>query len=131
MNLYKIYNTNILTGETTEIKEFLKGSWINIVSPSDKEIELICSKLGIEEEYLRYPLDFEEKARIDLDDDGNLLFIVDVPIIEKEANSGSESYSTMPFGMMLVKDSFFITISLRQNEIVKFVEKAVDRKSVV
>lgn len=128
--MYKIYNTNILTGKTTEVKEFLKGSWINIVSPSDKEIELLCDKLGIEEEYLRYPLDFEEKARIDSDDEGNLLFIVDVPIIEKDTNSDTEAYSTMPFGMMLVKDNYFITISLRQNEIIKFMEKAVQRNGL-
>lgn len=123
--MYKIYNTNVETNRTTEVNEFVKGSWINIVSPTDKEIKFICNELGIEEEYLRYPLDFEEKARIDSDDDGNLLFIVDVPIIEKEVNSDGDAYTTMPFGMMIVKDSYFITISLRQNEIVKFMEKSI------
>ena len=126
--MYKIYNTNVETNKTTEIKEFAKGSWINIVSPTDKEINLICNELGIEEEYLRYPLDFEEKARIDSDDEGNLLFIVDVPIIEKDMNSDIEAYSTMPLGMMIVKDSYFITISLRQNDVIKFMEKSIQRE---
>ena len=71
--MYKIYNTDLQTNRIKEINEFEKGSWINIVSPTDKEISLICEKLGIEEEYLKYPLDLEEKARIDSDDKGNLI----------------------------------------------------------
>lgn len=120
--MYKIYYTDMETNHTTQIKDFIKGSWINMVAPTDKEIELVCQKLGVEEEYLRYPLDFEEKARIDIDDDNNnVLFIVDVPIIERD--SESELYTTMPLGMMIVKDSYFITISLKENDIIKFWEK--------
>jgi len=125
--LYKIYNTDLQTNRIKEINEFEKGSWINIVSPTDKEISLICEKLGIEEEYLKYPLDLEEKARIDSDDEGNLLFIVDVPIIEKENDSETDVYSTMPLGMMVVQDKYFITISSKQNEIIKFMEKSVQK----
>ena len=39
MDLLKIYNTDIETDKTEEIKEFKKGSWINLVNPSENEIK--------------------------------------------------------------------------------------------
>ena len=47
--------------------------------------------------------------------------MVDVPIIEKE--EGSDMYSTMPIGMIVVRDDFFITVSLRENKIIEDFEK--------
>lgn len=123
--MLKIYNTDIKTGEFQEIKEFKKGSWINLTNPSENEIKKVCESLNIQENFIRDALDFEEKARIDTEeDDGTILFIVDVPIIEKnEENEGTESYSTMPLGMIVVRDDFFITVSLRRNKIIEDFEK--------
>ena len=42
MDLLKIYNTDIETDKMEEIKEFKKGSWINLVNPSDAEIKKVC-----------------------------------------------------------------------------------------
>ena len=39
MELLKIYNTDIETTEFSEIKEFKKGAWINLVNPSENEIK--------------------------------------------------------------------------------------------
>lgn len=125
--MYKIYNTNIENNSTTEVQSFVKGCWINMVSPTDNEIKTVCENLKIEEEFLRYPLDYEEKARIDADDDGNILFIVDIPIIEKDRDSDAENYTTMPLGMLVVRDSYFITISLKQNDIIKILEKSLSK----
>lgn len=120
--MLKIYNTNIETNELEEIREFKKGSWINLVNPSEIEIRKLCENIQIEEEFIRYALDNEEKARIDQEDDDNTtLFIVDVPIIEK--NEESEFYTTMPLGMIVVRDDFFVTVSLRKNKIIENFEK--------
>ena len=82
--MVKIYNTNIETNEFKEIKEYAKGSWINMVNPNEKEIQEVCENLKINDQFIRDALDFEEKARIDQEDDDNtILFVVDVPIIEK------------------------------------------------
>ena len=44
--------------------------------------------INIQEEFIRTSLDYEEKARIDYDeDDGTTLFVIDVPVIEKELES--------------------------------------------
>ena len=123
--MVKIYNTDMQTNKTEESQEYKKGSWINMTAPTDDEIKKVCSKLKISEDFLRYPLDSEEKARVDIDEDEKtILFIVDVPVIEKEDKE--KVYSTMPIGMLVVRDDFFITISLKQNKVISDLEKLKD-----
>ena len=136
--MLKIYNTNTETKKIEEIKEFQKGSWISLVNPSETEIKKVCENVKIQEDFIKDALDFEEKARIDKEeDDGTILFVVDVPIIEKSEEN--EVYTTMPLGMIVVRDDYFITVSLRKNKIIEDFEKRKikdfqtykDRKSVV
>ena len=116
--MLKIYNTNIETNEFVEIKDFKKGSWINLVNPSENDINIVCKNLNIQEEFIRASLDNEEKARIDYDEeDDTTLFVVDVPIIEKEYEN--YIYTTMPLGMIVVRDDFFITVSLKKNKVIE------------
>ncbi len=120
--MLKIYNTDTETNVFEEIGEFKKGSWINLVNPSEAEIRKLCENVKIEEDFIRDALDFEEKARIDYEEDDNtILFVVDVPIIEK--NEDNEIYTTMPLGMIVVRDDFFITVSLRKNKVIEDFEK--------
>ena len=121
--MIKIYKTDIETNKFSEIKEFEKGSWINLVNPTDIEIKNVCDNLKIQEDFIRAALDNEEKARIDIEeDDETTLFIVDVPIIEKSKDQ-NDIYTTMPLGMIVVRDDFFITISLNKNKIINSFEK--------
>lgn len=120
--MLKIYNTDIETNEIQEIKEFKKGAWINLVNPSENEIKKVCENIKIQEDFIRDALDYEEKARIDKeDDDDSILFVVDVPVIEKVEDN--EIYSTVPLGMIVVRDEFFLTVSLRKNKIIESFEK--------
>ena len=120
--MLKIYNTDIETNVFEEIKEFKKGSWISLINPSEIEIKKVCENINIQEDFIRDALDFEEKARIDTEEDDNtILFVVDVPIIEK--NEENQIYTTMPLGMIVVRDDFFITVSLRKNKIIEDFEK--------
>lgn len=124
MDLLKIYNTDIETNEFQEIKEFRKGSWINLVNPSEAEIKQVCKNVEIQEEFIRDALDFEEKSRIDYEeDDDTTLFIIAVPITEK-GEEGEVLYNTMPLGMIVVRDDFFITVSLRKNKVIENFEKS-------
>lgn len=116
--MVKIYRTDIETNKFKEIKEYRVGSWINMINPSEEEIKKVCSKLNIQEDFIRYSLDSEEKARIDYEeDDDTVLFIMDIPIKETEGNH--EIYTTMPFGMIVVRDDFIITVSLKELDIIK------------
>ncbi len=120
--MMKIYNKDVETNAFEEIKEFKKGSWISLTNPSEVEIRKVCESINIQEDFIRDALDFEEKARIDEEEDDNtILFVVDVPIIEK--NEENQIYTTMPLGMIVVRDDFFITVSLRKNKIIEDFEK--------
>ena len=51
--MIKIYNSNLETNEFSELKEIKRGSWINMLNPNDEEIEFVCKKLKISEEFIR------------------------------------------------------------------------------
>lgn len=120
--MIKMYNSNLETNELKSIKEIEKGSWISMINPTEEEIKKVCEATKIKEDFIRYSLDYEEKARIDEeDDDGTTLFIIDVPIIEKEKET--ENYTTMPLGAIVVRDEYFITVSLKRNIVIDSFEK--------
>lgn len=121
--MVKIYNSDIETNQLKVVEKIEKGCWINMINPTDqKKIKEICKKTKIAEDFIRYPLDYEEKARIDTEeDDGTILFLVDVPIIEKEKDT--QSYTTMPLGMIVVRDDYFITVSLKRNIVIENFER--------
>ncbi len=120
--MLKIYNTNLETNKVEEIKEFQRGAWINLVNPSEVEIKKVCESINIQEDFIRDALDYEEKARIDKEeDDDTTLFVVDVPVVEKTEET--DLYTTMPLGMIVVRDDYFITVSLKKNKVIEAFEK--------
>ena len=119
--MIKMYNTDIESNITKCTTEYKKGNWINMVSPTEEEITEVCKNVNIEENFIRYALDNEEKARIDIEHQPNtLLFIIDVPVRERERDS--IIYSTMPIGIIFVRDDYFITVSLNKNQIIENLE---------
>lgn len=114
--MMKIYKTNIDTNLFEETDKIEKGVWINMVNPSDDEIERVCNEVNIEQDFIRYPLDLEERSRIDIEDN-QILTIIDIPYAEKTETS--EGYSTMPLGMLVVGDDYFITVCLKETSIIK------------
>ena len=120
--MLEIYQTDIETSKTTKTTQFEKGNWINMIAPTEEEIKKVCENIQIQEDFIRYALDYEEKARIDVEDDDNtILFIIDVPVREKEGDA--LIYSTMPIGMIFVRDDYFITVSLKENDIINNLTK--------
>ena len=118
--MMKIYKTFDEQGLFREVSNIEKGCWINLVAPTEQEINTISEAVKISDEFIRYPLDQEERARIDYDDDNDLLLIVeDVPIDETPDDLDDEEFSTIPLGMIVVKDDFFITVCRRENKIIK------------
>lgn len=91
-----------------EIDTLEKGAWINLVSPTVQEINTLCQSIGVQEDFIKYALDQEERARIDVEDD-QVLILVDTPIIEKDKDTGI--FSTVPVGLIVVRDDYFITVS--------------------
>ncbi len=92
----------------------LKNKWIHLENPTDREIELIERVSGVSEDLLKAALDEEERGRIEIDD-GDTLVLFDIPTIEEEEDY--YSYSTMPLGVVLTKNTI-ITVCLRENSVI-------------
>lgn len=113
--VYKTINDELVKSE-----RFEAGAWINLINPNEAELAQVSAELNVDSGFLRAALDEEERARLEHDNDQSLI-IVDVPVIEKE--SGGDQYSTMPLGIILLKE-FIITVCLKENTIISEFEKS-------
>ncbi|MGN1327206.1 MAG: CorA family divalent cation transporter, partial [Clostridia bacterium] len=119
--MIKLYQTS-LNEETKKVDKIEKGVWISLSEPTDDEIKKVCEEVGINDDFIKYALDNEEKARIDVDeDDKTVLFIIDTPIIEEDQKG--KIYTTMPMGIIFVRDDYIITVATKENDIIKNLEK--------
>ena len=91
-----------------EIKNIEKGCWIDLIKPTEAELKRVISETGADETLLRYALDEEETSHIDTEDD-QVLVSFNMPITE--SNKRGKVYTTMPIGVLVVRDDFVITIS--------------------
>lgn len=114
--MMKIYKTMDEQGLFREIDTLEKGCWINLVSPTVQEINTLCQSIGVQEDFIRYALDQEERARIDVEDD-QVLILVDTPVIEENDDDGI--FSTIPVGLIVVRDDYFITVSTMNLPMIK------------
>ena len=92
------------------------GAWIHLCDPSEKEVGRVCAQLHIDPDLVRAPLDEEERSRIEQEDDGQTLIIVDTPTVQTEGHSFV--YSTIPFGIILTQDNV-VTVCLRENALAR------------
>lgn len=68
------------------LKNSSQACWVDMINPTDDEMEDIAALSGISEDMLASALDDQERARSEIDD-GNYMFILDCPVIE-EGDSG-------------------------------------------
>lgn len=106
--MINIYKTNKRNGKIEEIDVPVKGCWINMEKPTEKEIKKISELVQIDEQTIRYPLDISEKAHIDEEED-TVLIVVDSPTTE--IKDEEKLYTTLPLGMIIVRDEIIITVS--------------------
>ncbi|MDR2504815.1 MAG: magnesium transporter CorA family protein [Oscillospiraceae bacterium] len=93
-----------------ELQDHQPGCWIDMVSPTLEEINLIKEEYKVPMTFLQAALDEEESAHIDNDDCVTLL-VVDTPIVETE--NQAFVYSTIPLSIILAKD-VLITVCSRE-----------------
>ncbi|KAA1042521.1 magnesium transporter CorA family protein [Macrococcus equipercicus] len=109
--------TYINSEEGTIIKadKYQVNNWVNIVQPSREEMEEVAEQFNIPIEFLEDPLDPEESARIEYDEETNSTLIInDFPILDKNIRQ-TESYITVPIGIILSK-GYIITICSQEND---------------
>lgn len=125
--MLQIYKTNIDNNVTEKAKDYKRGSWINMIAPTDAEIEEVCTELNIKDNFIRCSLDPEEQARIDIEDDNTILFTMDVPVIDVEKNTKNVQYTTMPIGVIFVRDDYILTVSTQKNITIDEIEKNISK----
>ncbi len=100
--------------KVTPIEEFERRCWVEMVSPTDDEVEDICTLSGIPEEMLKAALDEEESARVEADD-GATMYIVDSPMMV-ETEEGDDTYTTIPVAI-IYNNKCIVTVSLHENPV--------------
>lgn len=96
-----------------KLNSFENGCWINLVEPSQSEINEIVNLLNIDAESIKAALDEEERSRIDVEDDHTLI-LIDIPVDESDENSSH--YTTIPLGIIIVNNTI-ITVCTAQSKI--------------
>ena len=92
-----------------------KKAWINLINPTEEELNYLQDTLNILPNFLRDPLDEEERPRIDIEDDQKLI-IVDIPIVYDTEEA--LRFETIPLGI-LVLDEHILTICLKESPIIE------------
>jgi magnesium transporter len=91
------------------------NAWINVVDPTTDEIEWLTS-LGLPQDFVTYPLDVDERARTEREDDGSLLVLLRVPYFQ--GIRADVPYITIPLGVVTT-GKILVTICRRPNDILQ------------
>lgn len=101
--------------EITETTLNQNPDWINVIEPEREEVDQIIEQFNVPEDFLRDPLDSEESARIEYDDEtGYSLIIIDLPVVNS-SNLKVLSFITQPLGIIIGNKRMF-TVCDTDNE---------------
>lgn len=112
LGIYKTVNDSLVEVDISEINE--NGNWIHITAPQSEDLHVVAEGTGIDIDFLRYPLDNEERPRIECSD-GQVLVIIHMPIEEPSAEVSA--YNTIPLGIILT-NNVIVTVSLSENQVI-------------
>lgn len=110
--MVKIFKTDANL-RIAQLESFEEKCWMDMVNPTDDEVEDAAALTGIPEEMIKAALDEEESARAE-SDEGNSMFLVDTPIMY-DTEEG-DSYETIPLAV-LFNDKCIVTVSLHGNSV--------------
>ena len=108
--MYKIVKSTDSGLDELEIDRLEKGCWIDVVAPSEEELQEIAKATKIQMDFLTAPLDEEEKSRIEIEDD-QILVLVDIPFLRS-----NKDYDTLPLGI-IITENCITTVCLEPNAV--------------
>ena len=108
INIYRTVDNKLISPDRIE-----KDCWINLVNPTEAELQRVAEETGLEYDFLKDPLDVDELPRVEMDDDEEqALIIINAPYVLDE----DVYYDTIPLGIVL-NDDYIVTICLRDLEL--------------
>ena len=108
--MYKVMMSTGTGLDEYDIGQLEKGCWIDVIAPTEEELDEIAEATHIYKEYLTAPLDKEEKSRTELDED-QLLVVIDIPFLRS-----NKDYDTMPLGIIITPE-VIVTVCLESNAV--------------
>ncbi len=109
--MFRIYKSE--NGLLVPAEKLSPYTWICLFNPSEEEISYIEQKFQILPEFLRYPLDEEERPRIEKEEQ-QILIILRIPDVVSKGLF--IKYETIPIGIILTEENI-ITICLKDHPI--------------
>jgi len=110
ITIYKTIGNRLET-----IAEPVNNCWIDVVDPTQQEIDRLV-EMGLPKDYITYPLDMDERARAERDEDGTLFMLIRVPYFQ--GVKVDIPYITLPMGV-ITTSQFIVTICTRTNEVLQ------------
>ena len=111
--MISIYKT--VEEELTTVDKVEEGCWISVTRPTSEELGRLQEETGIDIDDLRAPLDDEERSRIEMEDNYNMI-LVDIPSLDEK-----DRYVTIPLGIYMTK-KIIVTICLEESPVIKAFE---------
>jgi len=111
--MINIFRTN--NRRLEEIRTPEPGCWINAVDPTEDELNWLVKEFPFTEEYLYDPLDIDEKARAERDED--VLFTL-IKIPHFQGKKDEAPFVTIPLGVIMNND-YIVTIAKEENVIIQ------------
>ncbi len=119
VEIFKTVDNKVVRQET-----FSDGCWVNVVRPSSEELDELAQTLQAEPDFLRAALDPEESSRVE-DEEDQVLIIVDIPTIEREADeNGGQIFGTLPLGILVLNNAV-VTVCLQETSVTKSIGEGV------
>ena len=109
INIYKSSEAGLIT-----LDEPIEGCWINATDPTPQEFAWL-ENLGIPRDYISYPLDIDERPRVEREN-GELLIVLRVPLFN--GKNADIPYTTIPLGIILASQ-YLVTVCKQENSIVQ------------
>ncbi len=107
--MLRVFQTN--NDELIEMDNLTEnGLWIELINPTETEINTVAEATGLLPEFLKAALDEEERPRIETDED-QVLVLINIPIAEE---NGNFTYDTIPLGVV-INDQVIVTVCLQAN----------------
>jgi magnesium transporter len=97
-----------------QIKKYDKNSWINVVAPTQEEINYLTDIQRVPIDFITDILDIDERSRSEVEGRW-LLIIIRIPVHSKQEGV---PYYTIPLGV-LISMNCIITISLTENDVLR------------
>ena len=96
-----------------QLDGFESRCWVELVNPTDEEVETVVELSGIPESLIKAALDEEESARVEVDE-GATMYIVDSPmLVDREEG---DQYTTIPVAI-IYNPKCIVTVSLNTDPI--------------